>query len=67
MKEKDLLEKYLYGDVFQTFNFISEVIDVITVYSSVAGEIVFFNRFLAVFIVEEMKAEVKAKVEVPVF
>ncbi|MCP4913453.1 MAG: hypothetical protein GY909_10055 [Oligoflexia bacterium] len=65
VKEKDLLEKYLYGDVPQTFNPISEAIDVITAHSSAAGETASFNRSPAVPIAEEMKAEAKAKAEAP--
>lgn len=65
VKEKDLLEKYLYGDVPQTFNPISEAIDVITAHSSAAGETASFNRSPAVPIADEMKAEAKAKAEAP--
>ncbi|MCR9203098.1 MAG: hypothetical protein NXH75_00865 [Halobacteriovoraceae bacterium] len=37
VKEKDLLEKYLYGDLPQTFNPISEAVDVLTAKTSPEG------------------------------
>tara|TARA_R110002072_G_scaffold1989_2_gene16326 strand:- start:49526 stop:50689 length:1164 start_codon:yes stop_codon:yes gene_type:complete len=65
IKEKDLVEKYVYGDMPQTFNPISEAIDVITAHSSAAGDTASYNRSPAQPPIAEKKEVVEEAKEAP--